>query len=65
MHTHSQLGGRLEALPLVLVPEGVRAVGAGGGEGPVAVVEGDGVDGVDLFFVGGRGVRGRRPFGPF
>lgn len=62
VHPYSQLGGRLEALPLVLVPEGVRAVGAGGGEGAVAVVEGDGVDGVDLFVVvvgGGSGVGGR------
>ena len=71
VQTYSQLGGRLEALPLVLVPEGVRAVGAGGGEGAVAVVEGDGVDGVDLFVVvlvvwaGERGGgRGSRPLNP-
>eukprot|EP00327_Prymnesium_parvum_P045736 CAMPEP_0205865414 /NCGR_PEP_ID=MMETSP1083-20121108/7874_1 /ASSEMBLY_ACC=CAM_ASM_000430 /TAXON_ID=97485 /ORGANISM="Prymnesium parvum, Strain Texoma1" /LENGTH=234 /DNA_ID=CAMNT_0053227351 /DNA_START=252 /DNA_END=954 /DNA_ORIENTATION=+ len=45
---HRRLVERLEPLPRVLVPEVVRAVGAGGGERAEGGVEGDAVDGVDV-----------------
>jgi hypothetical protein len=52
----ADLGVALEAMLCVLVPEVEGAVGAGGAEGAVLRVEGDGVDGVDFGHVALGGV---------
>lgn len=53
----ADFGVALEAVLGVLVPEVEGAVAAGGAEGAVHGVEGDGVDGVDVGYVPRRGRR--------